>query len=144
MTAMTLNLARRIIQAAFQKGAEMGLKPLGVAVVDARGSLTAYEAQDGSAPIRFSVAHGKAHGAIQLGLGSRAIFERAQQQPYFIQSVNALVGGQLVPLPGGVLIRDNEGRLLGAVGVSGDLSDNDEVCAIAGVEEAGLEADTGA
>ena len=144
MTAMTLNLARRIIQAAFQKGAEMGFKPLGVAVVDARGALTAYEAQDGSAPIRFWFAHGKAHGAIQLGLGSRAIFERAQQQPYFIQSANALAGGHLVPLPGGVLIRDSDGRLLGAVGVSGDLSDNDEICDIAGTEEAGLEADTGA
>ena len=79
-----------------------------------------------------------------MGIGSRAIFERAQQQPYFVQSVNALANGNLVPVPGGVLIRNRKGEVIGAVGVTGDTSDNDEICAVAGIEAAGFEAVTGA
>jgi uncharacterized protein GlcG (DUF336 family) len=102
-----------------------------------------FAAQDGTSLLRGEVAHGKAYGAPALGLGSRALFARAQQQAYFIGAVNTLARGALVPVPGGVLIRDRDGRLLGAVGVSGDISDNDEACAVAGIEAAGLTAETG-
>ncbi len=89
------------------------------------------------------MAHGKAYGALALGIGSRAIFKRAQEQAYFVSAVNTLAQGALVPVPGGVLIRDGDGRLLGAVGISGDTSDNDEACAVAGIEAAGLTPDVG-
>jgi uncharacterized protein GlcG (DUF336 family) len=90
------------------------------------------------------VAHGKAYGAVSLGIGSRALFERAKVEPFFIQAVNSLCDGALVPVPGGVLIRNTEGALIGAVGVTGDTSDNDELCAVSGIEAAGFKADTGA
>jgi len=93
--------------------------------------------------MRFRVAYGKAHGAVMMGIGSRALFERAEAQPYFIQSMNALANGALVPVPGGVLIRSG-GAIIGAVGVTGDSSDNDETCAVAAITAAGFEADTGA
>ena len=143
MNGITLAQARAIIAAALAKGAEEGLKPLGVAVLDAGGHTTAFERQDGASAMRFRIAHGKAYGAIAMGLGSRALYERVQKQPYFLDAMNALAGGALVPVPGGVLIRDAGGTLLGAVGVTGDNSDSDEMCAIAGIEAAGLVADTG-
>lgn len=93
--------------------------------------------------MRFKIAHGKAHGAIAMGLGTRALYERVQKQPYFLDAMNALADGALVPVPGGVLIRDGNGALLGAVGVTGDNSENDEICAVAGIKAAGLVADTG-
>jgi uncharacterized protein GlcG (DUF336 family) len=105
--------------------------------------LKAFERQDGTSILRPQIAHGKAFGALGMGLGSRALFERAQQQPYFVQAINALAGGALVPVPGGVLVKDANGSLLGAVGVTGDNSDNDEIAAVAGIEAAGLVADTG-
>jgi uncharacterized protein GlcG (DUF336 family) len=125
------------------KASDAGLKPLAVVVLDAGGHTTAFERQDGASAMRFKLAHGKAYGAIAMGLGSRALYERAQKQPYFIDAMNALADGALVPVPGGVLIRDGEGTLVGAAGVTGDNSDNDEMCAIAGIEAAGLVADTG-
>ena len=121
----------------------MGLLPLSVVVLDAGGHTTAFERQDGASAMRFKLAHGKAYGAIAMGLGSRALYERVQKQPYFIDAMNALADGALVPVPGGVLIRDGSGALLGAVGVTGDNSDNDEMCAVAGIEATGLAADTG-
>jgi uncharacterized protein GlcG (DUF336 family) len=93
--------------------------------------------------MRNEVAHGKAYGALAMGLGSRALFQRAEQQPYFIDAVNTMARGALIPVPGGVLIHDAAGALLGAVGISGDTSDNDEICAIAGIEAAGLKANAG-
>ena len=141
---MTLDLAkaRTIISACLSKGGELGLKPLTVAVLDAGGALLALERQDGAARMRPEIAIGKAYGAIALGMGSRAIFTRAEQQPFFIQSMNALAGGSLVPVPGGVLIRDGAGgAILGAVGITGDTSDNDETAAIAGVEAGGFTAE---
>ncbi len=139
---LTLALARRIVEAALAKGAELGLKPLTVAVLDAAGDLVALERQDGASPLRPAIAIGKAHGAVQMGVGSRALWKRAEEQPYFIQSVNALAGGSLVPVPGGVLVRAN-GRVVGAVGITGDTSDNDEAAAVAGIEAVGLVADRG-
>ncbi len=140
---ITLAQAERIIEVILAKAAELGLKPLTVAVLDAGGHLKALARQDGASTLRPEMAQGKAHGAIALGIGSRAIFERAQQQAFFVQAVNALAGGSLVPVPGGVLVRDGGGAILGAVGVTGDTSDNDEICAVAGIEAAGFTADPG-
>ncbi|MDA7949074.1 MAG: heme-binding protein [Hyphomicrobiaceae bacterium] len=143
MTKITLAQARMIIASAFEEAARHHLKPLAIVVLDDGGHATAFERQDGASAMRFKIAHGKAYGAVAMGLGSRALFERAQVQPYFISAMNSLADGALVPVPGGVLVRDGDGNLLGAVGVTGDNSDNDEKCAIAGIEAAGLVADPG-
>ena len=140
---ITLAQAEAIIEVTLARAAEMQLKPLTVAVLDSGGHLKALARQDGTSTLRPEMAQGKARGAIALGLGSRAIFERAQQQPYYSQAVNALAGGSLLPVPGGVLVRDAAGTIVGAVGVTGDSSDNDEACAIAGIEAAGFTADPG-
>jgi len=143
MTDLTLDAAHKIIDAAIAKGREKKLNPLAVAVLDSRGCMKAFAAQDGTSLKRGEIAHGKAYGALSLGMGSRAIFKRAQEQAYFISAVNTLVQGALVPVPGGVLVLDAGGSLLGAVGISGDTSDNDEACAIAGIDAAGLTANAG-
>ena len=140
---LTLQAAQQIVSGALDEGVRRKLKPLAVLVLDARGALKAGAAQDGTSLLRDRIAHGKAYGALAMGLGSRALFTRAQEQPYFIQSANAVAGGALVPVPGGVLIRDAAGVLLGAVGISGDTSDNDELCATAGIAAAGLTGETG-
>ena len=139
---LDLETARTIVEAARRKGRELDLKPLTVTVIDAAGATLATEREDGSSPLRPKIAHGKANGAVQLGMGSRAIFKRAEEQAFFIQAMNALSEGALVPVPGGVLVREN-GVIVGAVGITGDTSDNDEACAIAGIEAAGLTADPG-
>jgi uncharacterized protein GlcG (DUF336 family) len=140
---LSLAIANQIIAAAFARGAELGLKPLTVTVLDAAGTPRAMQSQDGSSLLRHKIAHGKAFGAVGLGMGSRAIFTRAQEQPYFIDAIATLSGGALVPVPGGVLVRDKDGTLLGAVGVTGDTSDNDEAVAIYGIEQAGFVAHPG-
>jgi uncharacterized protein GlcG (DUF336 family) len=142
---MPLNLAaaRTLIDAALAKSVEIKLKPLAVAVLDARGCMIAFAAQEGTSLLREQIARGKAAGALALGMGSRAIFKRAEQQAYFIDAVNTLAQGAVIPVPGGVLIRDASGALLGAVGISGDTSDNDEICALAGITAVGLVAETG-
>jgi len=142
MTNLTLDTARKILDAALAKAVEHKLKPLVITILDARGAVKVTAAQDGTSLMRAEVAHGKAYGALALGLGSRALFQRAQEQPFFIDAVNTLAQGRMVPVPGGVLIM-NGATLLGAVGVSGDTSDNDEICAIAGIEAAGLKANAG-
>lgn len=143
MRVITLAEANRIIEVTLATAAAMKLKPLTVAVLDAGGHLKALARQDGTSTLRPEVAQGKARGAISLGIGSRAIFKRAQEQPFFIQAINGLAGGSLVPVPGGVLVRDEAGDIVGAVGVTGDTSDNDEACAIAGIKAAGYSADPG-
>jgi uncharacterized protein GlcG (DUF336 family) len=143
MSAFTLDTAQAIVRAALAEADRRGLKPLAVTVLDERGSLKASAAQDGTSLSRDKVAHAKAYGALALGLGSRALGKRAEEQPTFIAAVNGVVGGALVPVPGGVLVRDGEGRVLGAVGISGDTSDNDEAAAIAAIETAGLRPDAG-
>jgi len=144
MSELTLQAAKTVIETAFAKGCELGLKPLSVAVVDAGGHVKAFERQDGASFLRFKIAFGKAYGSIALGAGSRALHARAEQQAYFINAVNALADGNLVPVAGGVVIRDAGGAAIGAVGVTGDTSENDEACALAGIEAAGFKADTGA
>lgn len=141
---MTFNLdtARIIIAAARDYASVHGFNPMTVVVLDAGGHVIAAEREDGSSNKRFEIAFGKAHGALSLGIGSRSIMARAEQQPYFIAAVTAAVGGALVPVPGGVLVRDGSGLLLGAVGITGDSSDNDEESAVVGIELAGLVAQT--
>lgn len=139
---LTLTAAQSIVNAALEFATAQGLKPLGVAVLDARGALKAFAAQDGASLKRGEVALGKANGALGLGQGSRALMKRAEQQPYFIAAATAAIGGSLIPVPGGVLIKQ-DGEVIGAVGVSGDTSDNDEAAALAGIAAAGFVGDGG-
>ena len=139
-TGLDLETARTIVAGARAHAKEAGFKPMTVVVLDAGGHVVAVEREDGSSMKRFEVGFGKAHGALSLGMGTRSLMGRAEQQPYFIAAVTAAVGGSLVPVPGGVLVRDGAGALLGAVGVTGDTSDNDEAAAVTGIEGAGLAA----
>ncbi len=141
---LTLANAKVIIEHAFAEQQKRGFNPMAVVVLGSGGGIRASESQDGTSLLRPKIAHGKAYGAYSLGMGSRALFERAKAEPFFIQSMNALCDGALVPVPGGVLIRTKDGELIGAVGVTGDTSPNDEQCAVAGIEAAGFVADTGA
>jgi uncharacterized protein GlcG (DUF336 family) len=143
MTDLSLQAAQTIVSAVLADATKRNLKPMAVAVLDARGALKAFLAQDGTSLKRAEVAHAKAYGALALGMGSRSLFKRAKEQPYFIAAVGPVVGGDLVPVPGGVLIRSGN-VLIGAVGVSGDTSDNDEIVACAGIAAAGLDSDPGA
>ena len=140
---LTLDKAQTIVRVALEEGRRRNLKPLAVLLLDARGTLKAAGVEDGASLLRDKIAHGKAYGALAMGLGSRALFTRAQEQPFFMQAANAVAGGALVPVPGGVLVKGGSGETLGAVGISGDTSDNDEACALAGIAAAGLTAETG-
>ncbi|MBQ1202638.1 MAG: heme-binding protein [Loktanella sp.] len=138
MTEISATKARTIIRKALAKGREMELKPLSVVVLDSGGHVKAFEREDGAAPGRFGIAHGKAYGAVMLGMAGKAQMARAEQQAYFMAAINGVYGGQVVPVPGGVLVRDKKGTVIGAVGVTGDTSDNDVIAAMAGLEAAGL------
>jgi uncharacterized protein GlcG (DUF336 family) len=137
-----LAAAQKIVEAALAYAVEHQLKPLAIGVLDSRGALKAFAAQDGVSLKRGEIALGKANGAIALGMGSRALFKRAEQQPFFIAAATAAVGGSLVPVPGGVLVKQ-DGALVGVVGISGDTSDNDEAAALAGIAAAGFQGETG-
>ncbi|MGL5167138.1 MAG: GlcG/HbpS family heme-binding protein [Afipia sp.] len=143
MTDLTLDVARKISDAALAKCHELKLKPMAIVILDSRGALKTVIAEDGTSLMRTEVAHGKAYGALALGMGSRAIFKRANEQPYFVDAVNTMARGALIPVPGGVLINDKNGTLLGAIGISGDTSDNDETAALAGIAAAGLVGNAG-
>jgi uncharacterized protein GlcG (DUF336 family) len=140
---MKLATARTIVTAALAYAKEHKLKPLAIGVLDDRGALVAFMAQDGTSLKRGEIALAKANGAIALGMGSRALMMRAEQQPSFIAAAGAAIGGALVPVPGGVLIKNAAGKVLGAAGISGDTSDNDEAAALAGIAAAKLESDPG-
>ena len=143
MTALNLQTAQTVIAAALQYARERKFQPLGVAVVDVRGALIAYAAEDGTSLHRQDIALAKANAAIGMGLGSRTLAARAKSQPVFYSALANVIQGGFAPAPGGVLVRDAEGVLLGAVGVSGDVSDNDEAAALFGIQEVGLKADPG-
>ena len=138
MPDISLRKAKSIIRTALSKGKELGLKPLSVVVLDAGGHVIAFEREDGAAPGRFAIAHGKAYGSVMLGMAGTAQMARADQQAYFIDAVNGVFGGNVIPVPGGVLVRDKKGGVIGAIGVTGDSSDNDLIAALAGIEAAGL------
>lgn len=135
---ITLDQARAIVRAALTHGTTAGLKPLSVAVLDAGGHLLAFEREDGASPGRFEIARGKAYGAVMLGMPGSAQMARAEEQAYFMAAVNGAFDGRVVPVPGGVLVTDAAGAVIGAVGVTGDTSDNDADAAMAGIAAAGL------
>jgi uncharacterized protein GlcG (DUF336 family) len=141
--SVTLAQASTIVDTALKKARDLKQMPQTVVVLDAGGHPVAAKREDGSGIIRFEIAVGKAYGALGMGWGSRTMMERAAQNPNFLTSVVAASGGRMVPNPGGVLIRDASNAIVGAVGISGDTGDNDEIIAIAGIEAAGLKADAG-
>ncbi|MEM6310159.1 MAG: heme-binding protein [Pseudomonadota bacterium] len=138
MMSISLRRARTIIRKTMEAGTASQMKPLSVVVLDAGGHVIAFERSDGAAPGRFGIAHGKAYGCVMLGMAGQAQMARAEAQGYFMAAVNGVYGGSVVPVPGGVLVRDRKGRVLGAVGVTGDTSDNDAAAAVAGIEATGL------
>jgi uncharacterized protein GlcG (DUF336 family) len=145
--ALTLTQATTIVDAALKKGRETSCAALAVAVLDAGGHLKSFGREDGAGIVRPQIAIGKAWGALGMGLGSRTLARRVADQPQqqaFFAALNAMSNGRVVPAAGGVLIRDAGGEVLGAVGISGDVSDKDEACALAGVAAAELVADPGA
>lgn len=143
MARITLNKARSVVRRALATGREAEMKPLAVCVLDAGGHLKAFEREDGASNFRFQMAFGKASGALGLGIGSRALRDRAEAQAYFVLAAGNAFPGGLVPVPGGVLVRDRRGEIIGAVGISGDSSENDERAAMAGIEAAGFVPDPG-
>jgi len=143
MRKLTLSTAETIIDAAFEKAAALNLKPLTVAVLDAGGHTTALKRQDGSSIMRPQIATGKAVGALAVGTGTRWLNANAETRPHFVNALNGASGGAIIPVPGGVVIKNEDGETLGAVGITGDTSDNDEACAVAGIEAANLVADCG-
>ncbi|MBM2576959.1 heme-binding protein [Jannaschia sp. Os4] len=141
MPEITIAKARRIIKATLSHGHAKGLKPLSVVVLDTGGHVKAFEREDGAAPGRFAIAHGKAYGSVMLGMAGKAQMARAEQQAYFMAAVNGAYGGAVVPVPGGLLVRNDKGEVIGAVGVTGDTSDADAEAGIAGIEDAGFVAE---
>ena len=135
---ITLRKARTIIRKGLEKSRELDLKPMSIIVLDAGGNVLAFEREDGASPGRFAIAQGKAYGSVMLGMAGTAQMARSEAQAYFMSAVNGAFGGQTVPVPGGVLVRDKKGAIIGAVGVTGDTSDNDAIAGQAGIEAAGL------
>ena len=144
MSTIGLTTAQALIGAALEHARGRGFQPLAVAVLDARGALVAYAAEDGSSLHRQDIALAKANGALGMGLGSRTLAARSKAAPVFFSALSHVIQGGLAPAPGGVLVRTSDGLLLGAVGVSGDVSDNDEAAALAGIKAVGLVGDPGA
>lgn len=140
MNEISHRKARTIIAKTLAKGREMELKPLSVVVLDAGGHVKAFEREDGAAPGRFDIARGKAFGAVMLGMGGQAQMARAEQQAYFMAAVNGVYDGKVVPVPGGILVMGRKGEVIGAIGVTGDTSDNDQVAGVTGIEAAGFTA----
>ena len=141
--SIRLEQAKALVDASLVEARKLNLKPISVIVLDDRGALVAAASEDGVSAMRAKIAHGKANAAIALGLGTRALMNRAEQQAYFIQAMNGLAGGDFVPVPGGLLLRDASGNLLGAVGISGDTSDNDEAAALGAIATNNLVGETG-
>lgn len=141
MPEISLSKARSIIRGTIKQGREMGLKPLSVVVLDTGGNVKAFEREDGASPGRFEIARGKAYGVIMTGMTGSALMNRAEEQAYFVNALNGAFGGQVIPVPGGVLVKDSRDRIIGSVGVTGDTSDNDAAVAVAGITAAGLTAE---
>ena len=143
MESVSLEAAAIIVDQALAKGRAMKFRPLAVAVLDPRGCLKAYKAEDGTSLMRLDIAFGKAWGTLGMGFGNRELQRRAEAYGIFFNSLQVMSAGRIVPVPGGVLIRNQAGMIVGAVGISGDNSDNDELCAVHGIVAAGLKPDTG-
>ena len=141
MTELTLAKAQTAVNAALAFSREKKFNPMAVCVLDARGVLKAYAAEDGTALRRADIAIGKAYGALAMGVGSKTLGVRAVERPHFIGAVNGAIGGSMIPVAGGVLIRGSDNSIIGCIGTTGDTSDNDDLAALAGLEAAGLKAD---
>jgi uncharacterized protein GlcG (DUF336 family) len=144
MAVLNLTQASAIIDAALAEGRKRQFAPLVVAVLDAGGHLVAFKREDGAGFARFDIAYGKAWGSLGIGFGTRELTERAAKSPTFVAAISTATQGRMIPSPGGVLIVDTDNNVVGAVGISGDIGDNDEACAIAGIEAVGLSALPGA
>src|SRR5437762_1826512 len=144
LMSVTLAQASTIVDTGLKKGRETNCDPMPFAVLDAGGHLIAFKREDRSGILRFDIAYGKAWGALGMGFGSRELADRAGKNPLFFGVLATVSQGRLVPVPGGVLIKDAGGAVFGAVGISGDTSDKDEICAVAGIEAAELKAIVGA
>lgn len=140
---MRFDDALTMADASLRKGRELGCKPLTVAVLDEGGCLKVLHRQDDTGILRPDIAIAKAWGALGMGLPTRTLAQLADERPQFFVALSVLAQGKVVPVPGGVLVRDSDGTLMGAVGITGDTSDNDEACGIAGVRAANLVPDTG-
>ena len=142
---MTLPLtnANTIISQALAHAKSANFKPLGIVILDIRATVKASSVADGSSLARFDIARAKAKGALSFNMGTRALEKLAKERPHFFAGAVSAIEGGIVPVPGGVLIKDKDGTILGAVGVSGDTSDNDEAAALAGIVAAGFVADGG-
>ena len=143
MNSMPLAQASLMADKALQKGRESKFAPLTVVVLDAGGQIKVLKREDDASLLRPEIAMGKAWAVLGMGFGGRELARRAEQMPMFFTALNAMSGGRMVAVAGGVLIRNGEGQVIGSIGISGDTSDNDEICAVYGVEAAGLIADTG-
>jgi uncharacterized protein GlcG (DUF336 family) len=141
MAQLPLVKAQVALSAALEYARKHALAPMTVAILDARGVLKVFAAEDATPLRRADIAIGKAYGALAMGAGSRSLQKRAEQQPSFIAAATQAVGGSLIPVPGGVLIRGDDKEIIGAIGVTGDKSDNDEATALAGLAAANLAAD---
>jgi uncharacterized protein GlcG (DUF336 family) len=140
---ITLSQAQLIIERGLAHARDAQFPPMTISVLDASGSMVAFAREDDSSLLRERISRGKALGALNMGMGSRSLAGRAEAHPHFMNAVIALAEGNLIPVPGGVLVRDESEKIVGAVGVSGHLPDNDEACAVQGIEAAGLRADPG-
>ncbi|MEJ5056987.1 MULTISPECIES: GlcG/HbpS family heme-binding protein [unclassified Pseudomonas] len=143
MQTLDLLTATQIASNAIRIAQETGIKPLAAAVLDAAGHPLAVLRDEQASFLRPQIATGKARGCLGMGFGGRELARRAQAMPAFFDAINSLTGGEVIPVAGGVLIRNAEGKILGAIGISGDTSDNDERCAVQAIVQAGLLADTG-
>jgi uncharacterized protein GlcG (DUF336 family) len=144
VASLKLAQAMPLIDAALAEARRRQLAPLAVAVLDAGGHLVAFQREDGAGFLREDIAYGKAWGALGLGFGTRELSERAEKVPTFVTALAATSQGRAIPSPGGVIVLDAGGEVLGAVGISGDVGDQDEACALAGVAAVGLLARPGA
>jgi uncharacterized protein GlcG (DUF336 family) len=143
MKTLTLSAANCIADKALEKGRELSFRPLTVVVLDAGGQIKVVKREDGSSLLRPEIATGKAWGTLGMGFGGREIARRAVKQAGFYSALSDMSGGRMVPVPGGVLIKSASGDIIGAVGISGDTSENDEICAVHGIRSADLTPDTG-
>jgi len=141
--SLTLAAAQAIIAKTLDHAATAKFKPLGVVVLDTRGTVVAAAIQDGSSLARFDIARAKARGAISFNMGTRSLEKIAKDRPHFFTGAAASIYGGIVPVPGGVVVKSSSGEILGSVGVSGDTSDNDEAAALGGIAAAGLIGDGG-
>src|SRR5712672_1466294 len=141
MTALTLDQANHIIAAIIKRGQEINCRPLSVLVVEPGCKVKAFQKEDGSSMIRFEMAFGKAYAALALGRSSRLVRIRNEEKPAFMDYLIAASGDQLFPEGGGMQIRNPEGDVIGAVGVTGDTEDRDEELAVLGIHAAGLKTD---